>query len=137
MCLYAPEFCSRYKSLWRSESCTSSPNRDYFDYYQRVSCKEPFVKKVQSFRAIPLKTLFDLAGIKGSDKVATTALNDYVYRNTALNFISANGYLAISRSGKPIGYDEGGPIRIIFPDTSKWAKSLDPWNWALKSMSVK
>lgn len=102
-----------------------------------LSINEPFVKKVQSFRAIPLKTLFDLAGIKGSDKVATTALNDYVYRNTALNFISANGYLAISRSGKPIGYDEGGPIRIIFPDTSKWAKSLDPWNWALKSMSVK
>jgi hypothetical protein len=102
-----------------------------------VRINEPFVKKVQSFRAIPLKNLFDLAGIKGSDKVETIALNDYVYTNSATNFISAYGYLAITRSDRAIGFDQGGPIRIIFPNKSKWSKFLDPWNWSLKSLRVK
>jgi len=102
-----------------------------------VTINEPFVKKVQSFKAVPLKTLFAFAGIKGNDKVQTIALNDYVYTNTAANFVAADGYLAFSRSGKAIGYDQGGPIRIIFPDKSKWGKFLDPWNWSLKSLTVK
>jgi len=101
-----------------------------------ISINEPFVKKVQSFRVIKLSAIFLLAGIKGTDKVDTHALNDYVYSNSAAKFLSANGYLAISRSGKPIGYDEGGPIRIIFEDSSKWAKFLDPWNWSLKKIKV-
>jgi hypothetical protein len=102
-----------------------------------VTINEPFVKKVQTFRAIPLSNLFNLAGIKGSDKVETAALNDYLYINTASNFISARGYLAYSRSGKAIGFDQGGPIRIIFPDKSRWSRFLDPWNWSLKSLKVK
>lgn len=102
-----------------------------------ITINEPFIKKVQSFKAIPLKNLFALAGIKGDDKVETIALNDYVYTNTATNFVTADGYLAFQRSGQPIGYDQGGPIRIIFPGKSKWAKFLDPWNWSLKSMKVK
>ena len=101
-----------------------------------LTINEPFVKKKQSFRAIKLSSLFRLAGIKGADKVETYALNDYLYTNTAANFISADGYLAIARSGKPIGYDEGGPIRIIFPNTSKWTNFEDPWNWSIKSMKV-
>ncbi len=102
-----------------------------------VTINEPFVKKTQTFKAVPLKTLFALAGIKGSDKVQTIALNDYVYTNTATNFVAADGYLAFSRSGKAIGYDQGGPIRIIFPNKSKWADFVDPWNWSLKSLTVK
>ncbi|MEI7541127.1 MAG: hypothetical protein WCJ89_06580 [Actinomycetes bacterium] len=101
-----------------------------------LTIHEPFVKKVQSFRVIPLKAIFALAAISGKDKVQTIALNDYVYTNNATSFLSANGYLAIARGGKAIGYDQGGPIRIIFPDNSKWAKFLDPWNWSLKKISV-
>ena len=102
-----------------------------------LSIYEPFVKKNQTFKAIPMKSLFALAGIKGSDKLQTIALNDYIYTNTASSFLAADGYLAISRSGKAIGYDQGGPIRIIFPDDSRWAHFLDPWNWSLKSLKVK
>jgi hypothetical protein len=102
-----------------------------------IKIDEPFVKKTQTFKAIPLKNLFAFVGIKGSDKVQTIALNDYIYTNTAANFITSDGYLAFARTGKPIGYDQGGPIRIIFPDDSRWAKFLDPWNWSLKSLKVK
>lgn len=101
-----------------------------------LTIHEPFVKKVQSFQVISLKSIFALASISGKDKVQTIALNDYIYTNTAASFLSANGYLAITRGGKAIGYDQGGPIRIIFPDKSKWAKFLDPWNWSLKKISV-
>jgi hypothetical protein len=102
-----------------------------------ISIYEPFVKLRQSFSVIPLTTLFGKVGISPTDKVVTKALNDYVYTNTAAKFISANGYLAIKRNGADIPYDQGGPIRIVFPDSSSWSHFLDPWNWSLSSISVK
>ncbi len=104
---------------------------------QSITIYEPFLKKRQTFSVIPLKTLFTFVGIKDGDKVVTTALNDYVYTNTAAQFIAADGYLAIKRDGLAIGYDQGGPIRIIYPNKSKWAKNLDAWNWSLSSIKVK
>lgn len=102
-----------------------------------ITINEPFVKKRQSFRVIALSELFKLVGIVGTDKVQTLALNDYLYTNIAEEFLSAGGYLAIARDGLDIPYDQGGPIRIIFPSKSKWQKFLDPWNWSLKEISVK
>ena len=102
-----------------------------------ITIYEPFLKKRQSFTVIPLKNLFNLAGISGKDRVKTLALNDYLFTETAENFISANTYLAIKVNGQPIGYDQGGPIRLIFSDKSKWSKNLDAWNWSLVSISVK
>lgn len=104
---------------------------------REISIAEPFVKLRQSFSVIPLATLFGKVGISSTDKVMTKALNDYVYTNTAAKFISANGYLAIKRNGADIPYDQGGPVRIIFPDSSSWSHFLDPWNWSLSSISVK
>ena len=102
-----------------------------------ISIYEPFLKKRQTFTVIPMKTFFGYVGISGSDKVATTALNDYIYTETAAKFISAGALIAIKRGGKDIPYDQGGPLRIIFADSSKWSKQLDAWNWSLASLSVK
>lgn len=102
-----------------------------------ISIFEPFVKLRQSFTVIPLAKLFGKVGISPTDKVMTKALNDYVYTNTAAKFISSSGYLAVKRNGIDIPYDQGGPIRIIFPDGSTWSHFLDPWNWSLSSISVK
>jgi hypothetical protein len=103
----------------------------------KISIYEPFLKKRQSFSVIPLKSLFNLAGIAGKDRVKTMALNDYVFTESAESFIAADAYLAIKVNGQPIGYDQGGPIRLIFSDKSKWSKNLDAWNWSLVSISVK
>lgn len=102
-----------------------------------ISIYEPFLKKRQTFTVIKLQTLFNFVGIKGKDKVVTKALNDYIFTDTAQHFLDADGYLAIKRDGKAIAYDQGGPIRIIFPDNSKWATNLDAWNWSLESIAVK
>lgn len=102
-----------------------------------ISIYEPFVKQRQTFTVIPLTKIFALASISGSDSVDTKALNDYVYTNTAAKFVTAKGYLAIKRNGMDIPFDQGGPIRIVFPDDSTWTKFLDPWNWSLSTISVK
>lgn len=102
-----------------------------------VSIYEPFVNKRQKFTVIPLADLFSKVKITSSAIVVTKALNDYIYTNKASAFTSAQGYLAIKRNGMDIPYDQGGPIRIIFPDKSSWAKFLDPWNWSLSSISIK
>ena len=102
-----------------------------------ISIYEPFVKKRQTFLAIPLSVFVKDAKISATAKLSTVALNDYIYANSVKNFIKAKAYIAINRSGKPIPYDQGGPLRIIYPADSMWAKSLDPWNWSLRSIVVK
>ncbi|CAB4885976.1 unannotated protein [freshwater metagenome] len=103
----------------------------------RITIYEPFLKKRETFTVIKLSALFSLVGISGDDLVVTTALNDYIFKSRASQFIAAEGYLAIKRDGKEIGYDQGGPIRLIYPDKSKWAKNLDAWNWSIATISVK
>lgn len=102
-----------------------------------ISIYEPFLKRRQSFTVVSIKSFFDLVGIKGTDKVKTIALNDYIYTNTAAQFLSANAYIAIKRNGLDIPYDQGGPLRLVFADNSKWSKNLDAWNWSLASIRVK
>ena len=104
---------------------------------QTISIYEPFLKKRQTFTVIPIQQFFSLAGISGSDKVETRALNDYAYINTASKFIKAGALVAIKRGGKEIPYDQGGPIRLIYSDKSSWSKELDAWNWSLDSIIVK
>ncbi len=102
-----------------------------------ITIYEPFVKKEQTFTVIPISTFAKLSGISSRATLKTIALNDYSYSNTLRNFEKAKGYLAIARDGKPIPYDQGGPIRIVFAKGSVWAKFLDPWNWSLSSIEVK
>lgn len=102
-----------------------------------ITIYEPFLKKRESFAVIKLATLFNFVGISGYDKVVTTALNDYLFTARASQFLAADAYLAIKVEGKAIGYDQGGPIRLIYPDKSKWAKNLDAWNWSLLSIAAK
>jgi hypothetical protein len=95
------------------------------------------LKKRQSFTVVKLSTLFNFVGISANDAVVTTALNDYIFTAKASQFLAADAYLAIKRNGKEIEYDQGGPIRLIYSDKSKWAKNLDAWNWSIASISVK
>lgn len=120
-----------------SKKATFTTNRIAKMKTTTISIYEPFLKKRQTFSVIPMKTFFAFVGISGKDKVITKALNDYQYSNSAEGFISAGAYIAVKRDGVVIPYDQGGPLRIIFADKSKWAKQLDSWNWSLASISVK
>lgn len=102
-----------------------------------IQLNEPFVKKRQTFSVIPLSVLLAKSGIKPTQKVSTKALNDYIYANTGSNFAKARAFIALKRDGKAIPYDQGGPIRLVYPDSSMWSKYLDPWNWSLSEISAK
>jgi hypothetical protein len=105
--------------------------------HSTISIYEPFLKRRETFTVIKLQTLFTFVGIAGADKVVTKALNDYIFTSTAAKFIVADAYLAIKKNGAAIGYDQGGPIRIIFPDDSPWAKNLDAWNWSIATITAR
>jgi len=103
---------------------------------QQVTIQEPFVKKTQTFTAIPLEALLTPSGLTGAQKINTVALNDYDYANTAESFVNGGALLAYELDGKPIPYDQGGPVRIIFPTGASGATNLDAWNWSLRSISA-
>ena len=102
-----------------------------------ISIYEPFIRARQKFTVVKLSSIFKLVDVNENDRISTVALNDYVFANTAKSFLRADGYLAIKRNGQLIPYDQGGPIRIIYPDSSRWSKYLDSWNWSLTRITAK
>ncbi|MCX6523460.1 MAG: molybdopterin-dependent oxidoreductase [Actinobacteria bacterium] len=103
---------------------------------ETVTINEPFVNKKQTFTAVPMEALLAPSGLTGSQMIDTTAINEYVYSNTAESFVSGGTLLAYELDGKPIPYDQGGPVRIIFADDAPGASNLDAWNWSLSSISA-
>lgn len=101
-----------------------------------ITIDEPFIKAKQTFTGVPLKVLFDAAGITGDLKVSTIALNDYKFDDSVANFVGSNGILAITRDAALIPMDQGGPVRIVFPTGSKYFDYLDSWNWSLRTIEV-
>ena len=101
-----------------------------------VTLDEPFVKRRETFRVIPLADLLALAGIGEDATVQTIALNDYRYTDRAEAFLTAEALLAVARDGAPIPMDAGGPIRLVYADDSSYAGTLDAWNWSLRTIRV-
>lgn len=102
-----------------------------------ITIFEPFVGKTQSFTVIPLDYFLGKSAISASKSIDTIALNDYIYTNKAANFSKAKAYIAFKRSGKDIPYNQGGPLRLVYSNTSSWSKNLDAWNWSLRSIKVR
>lgn len=98
---------------------------------------EPFVAKKQSFTVIPLDYFLRKSSIAAGKTIDTIALNDYIYSNKAANFSKAKAFIAFKRFGKDIPYNQGGPLRLIYSNTSSWVKNLEAWNWSLRSIKVR
>ena len=101
-----------------------------------ITIKEPFVKTIQTFGVISLRSLFSHEEPSVSSNLNTVALNDYAFKASAKDFFGNNAFLAVSRNGKPIPMDAGGPIRIVFDKNSKWFSNVDAWNWSLRSIEI-
>lgn len=101
-----------------------------------VTVYEPFVKKQQTFTGVPVSAVLDRGGIASSSTIDTIALNDYEYSNLASAFEASDAIIATQRDGQPIPYDQGGPVRLIFPDGSELASVLDAWNWSLTEIAA-
>lgn len=101
-----------------------------------VTINEPFVKKVQTFTGVPLSAVLDRGGFASSAKIDTIALNDYEYAAAAADLEGSQAIIATQRDGQPIPYDQGGPIRLVYPDGSTLSTNLDAWNWSLAEITV-
>ena len=101
-----------------------------------ITVDEPFVKKRQSFTGVPLSKILAKAGIAGGVRVNTHALNDYDYANVASAFTGSDALVATQRDAARIPLDQGGPIRLVYPDGTALSSVLDAWNWSLASLEV-
>lgn len=101
-----------------------------------VTVDEPFVKRRQTFSGVPLAAVLAKAGIGDNATIDTVALNAYHYTSSVHPLVASEGLIATKRDNAPIPYDQGGPIRMVFPDGTPLSSVLDAWNWSLASISV-
>jgi hypothetical protein len=99
-----------------------------------ITLFEPFVRMDQTFVGVPLATLVREAKIDQSAQLLTIALNDYRYTASVADLIASDALVAYKVDGRLIGYDEGGPVRLVFPKGSDLFTVLDAWNWSLKEL---
>jgi hypothetical protein len=103
---------------------------------ETVTIDEPFVKQKLTFRGVSMEKVLAKAGIPAGANITTKALNDYEYANLASAFTGSHAFIATRRGDEPVPFDAGGPIRIIFPDGSALASTLDAWNWSIASIRL-
>jgi hypothetical protein len=102
-----------------------------------ISIDEPFVNKRETYSGVPLATVLDKAGIPDTATIDTDAIDHYHYVSVVKPMVDSQALIATRRDGAPIPYNEGGPIRIVFPDGTPLSSVLDAWNWSLTSITVK
>ena len=103
---------------------------------ETVTIDEPFVKQRLTFSGVSMEKVLAKAGIPAGANITSKALNDYEYANVASAFTGSHAIIATKRGDEPVPFDAGGPIRIIFPDGSALASTLDAWNWSIASIDV-
>ena len=96
-----------------------------------VTIFEPFAKKNQTFVGVPLSVITEALDIQRDSALLTVALNDYQWTGNVGELLDSQALVAYQVDGRDIGYDEGGPIRLIFPDGTPMATNLDACNWSL------
>lgn len=95
---------------------------------------EPFVKQSQTFVGVPLSIIVDRLGIDRESQLLTVALNDYRWTGAVADLLDSQALIAYQVDGRDIGYDEGGPIRLVYPDGTALSANLDAWNWSLAQL---
>ena len=68
--------------------------------------------------------------------VAACGSNRYHYVTAAGPMIDSDALIATKRDNGDLPYDQGGPIRIVFPDGTPLSSVLDAWNWSLATINV-
>lgn len=101
-----------------------------------ITIVEPFVNERQSFTGVPLVDLLNRASVPDDARIETIALNDYRYADAVASWVDSGALLAVYRDGELIPMDQGGPIRIVFAETSSSFDVLDAWNWSLRTIIV-
>jgi hypothetical protein len=97
-----------------------------------VTVREPFVQEHHTYTGVLLGDLFGLAAVSEDSRVDTIALNDYRYADSASELVAAGAILAYLEDGDAIAMDRGGPVRLVYAESSPYFIKLEAWNWSLR-----
>ena len=104
-----------------------------------VKFYSPYVNQTVRCSGVWLERLVSKYGGKGATSVTMTALDKYSIA-FPLHTIGSNTILLVTREdGKYIGYDQKGPLRIVYPGYDKKGKesqdTLPNWIWMIKEIT--
>ena len=102
---------------------------------QTLTVTEPFVKKSMTFTGVAFADLLNAAQATGTS-VTVHALDDYEVTYKAALLRDQGVLLATRVDGKAIEVASGGPVRMVFPGTSKAGKDTDLWVWSIDKITV-
>jgi hypothetical protein len=102
---------------------------------------EPFVAGERTFQGPLFVDVLRASGIDVTDgsmtEIDLVALDDF-RATLPTDGDSLDGVmLATLDGGVPISLEDGGPIRIIFPDDNDLGDNLDNWVWSLRTGTVR
>ena len=93
---------------------------------------EPFVNQELEFTGVPASQLLAAAGIGPDEQLVWIALDDYSVRFSRGQLEAEQALLATRLNGAEIDIEDGGPIRIVFPEPDgDLARDTNQWIWSL------
>ena len=102
---------------------------------QTLKVVEPFVKKSMTFTGVSFADLLNAAQATGRS-VTVHALDDYEVTFKVAVLRDQGALLATAVGGKAIEMSAGGPVRLVFPASSKAGKDSDLWVWSIDKITV-
>lgn len=102
---------------------------------QTVTTYEPFVKENVTFTGVGFADLLDAVDATG-DSVTVHALDNYERRLDVAVLREPGVLLATREEGQEIPISKGGPVRLIFPDTSDAGADESLWVWSVDRIIV-
>jgi DMSO/TMAO reductase YedYZ molybdopterin-dependent catalytic subunit len=101
---------------------------------QELNTYNPYADNPRSptkYHGIPIKTLFDRAGVKvGATSITLVAADAYYASMPLTNAINDGGLLAIRENGKPIPRSNGGPVYMVYAIPPNAPTQNDNQAWA-------
>ena len=102
----------------------------------KLTVVEPFLKKSMTFTGVSFADLLTAAKATGTS-VTMHALDDYQATLKTSVLRDQGVLLATQVGGKDIELKSGGPVRMVFPASSKAGRDSDLWVWSVDQITLK
>ena len=104
-----------------------------------VEFYSPYAKQVIRCSGVWLEKLVAQYGGKGATSVTMTALDRYSIEFPLHTIGTSTVFLVTREDGQYLGYEQKGPLRVVYPGYDKKAKAsqetLPNWIWMIKEIS--
>jgi len=98
---------------------------------------EPFLNRDVEMSGVPVAALLTAAGVDPAADLVWTGLDDYQVTFSGGAAAREDAMLATRVDGEPISVADGGPTRIVFPDSDgPLGRDSNQWIWSIENVSV-